>query len=218
MQASVAHDLRNPLAIMEGTLEHLRVLAHTGELTGDKLDDALESLTVTAKRMERYTDYIRDLSAIEDTEITMTEAALPDFLKEAAEGVGVLAEARDLAVSASFDVPDCRIELDREIFYRVLENVFSNAVRYAKSRIWLAFELHRETLLAKITDDGPGFSQEMLKKKSSLYYSEDASGGHMGLGLATSKILCELHGGGLKIMNRPEGGAVVEITVAIKRI
>ena len=99
-----------------------------------------------------------------------------------------------------------------------MENVFSNAVRYAQSRIGLAFELHRETLLAKIADDGPGFSQEMLKKKSSLYYSEDASGEHMGLGLATSKILCELHGGGLKIMNRPEGGAAVEITVAVKRI
>ncbi len=218
MQASVAHDLRNPLSIMEGTLEHLRVLAPAGELTGDKLDDALESLTVTAKRMERYTDYIRDLSAIEDTEITMTEAALPDFLREAAEGVRVLAEPKGLTVSDFYDVPEGVIELDREIFYRVLENAFSNAVRYAKSWVELAFELRRETLLAKITDDGPGFSAEMLKKKSSLYYSEDASGEHMGLGLATSKILCELHGGGLKIMNAPEGGAVVEITVAVKKI
>lgn len=218
MQASVAHDLRNPLAIMEGTLEHLRALAHAGELTGDRLDGALESLTVTAKRMERYTDYIRDLSAIEDTEITMTQAVLPDFLRGAAESVGVLAEARDLAVDAAFDVPECRIELDREIFYRTLENVFSNAVRYAGSCIELTFELHRETLLVRLSDDGPGFSAKMLKKKSSLYYSEDASGEHMGLGLATGRILCELHGGGLRIMNRPEGGATVELTLAVKRI
>ncbi len=218
MQASVAHDLRNPLAILEGTVEHIRALAPTGELTGECLDAAMETVAVTAKRMERYTDYIRDLAAIEDTEITTTEAALPDFLREAVEGVRVLAEPKGLTVSVSYDVPEGVIELDREIFYRVLENVFSNAVRYAESRIELAFELHGEMLLAKITDDGPGFSAEMLKKKSSLYYSEDASGEHMGLGLATSKILCELHGGGLKIMNRPEGGAVVEITVAIKRI
>ncbi len=218
MQASVAHDLRNPLAIMEGTVEHIRALAPTGELTGDKLDAALETVAVTAKRMERYTDYIRDLAALEDTEITTTEAALPDFLREAAEGVRVLAEPKNLTVSVSYDVPEGVIELDREIFYRVLENVFSNAVRYAQSRIELAFELRGETLFAKITDDGPGFSPEMLKKKSSLYYSEDASGEHMGLGLATGKILCGLHGGGLRIMNRPEGGAVVEITVAVKRI
>ena len=218
MQASVAHDLRNPLAILEGTVEHIRALAAAGELTGERLETALETVSVTAKRMERYADYMRDLSAIEDTEITMTEAALPDFLREAAEGVRVLAEPKGLTVSVSYDVPEGVIELDREIFYRVLENVFSNAVRYAKSRIELAFALCGETLLARITDDGPGFSAEMLKKKSSLYYSEDASGEHMGLGLATSKILCELHGGGLKTMNAPEGGAVVEITVAIKKI
>lgn len=218
MQASVAHDLRNPLAILEGTVEHIRALAAAGELTGERLEAALDTVSVTAKRMERYTDYIRDLSAIEDTEITMTEAALPDFLREAAEGVRVLAEPKGLTVSVSYDVPEGVIELDREIFYRVLENVFSNAVRYAKSRIELAFALRGETLLARITDDGPGFSTEMLKKKSSLYYSEDASGEHMGLGLATGKILCGLHGGGLKIMNAPEGGAVVEITVAVKKI
>ena len=218
MQASVAHDLRNPLAILEGTVEHIRALAAAGELTGERLEAALETVSVTARRLERYADYIRDLSAIEDTEITMTEVALPDFLREEAEGVRVLAEPKGLTVSVDCDVPEGVVELDKEIFYRVLENVFSNAARYAKSRVELAFALRGETLFARITDDGPGFSAEMLKKKSSLYYSEDASGEHMGLGLATSKILCGLHGGGLKIMNAPEGGAVVEITVAIKRI
>ena len=218
MQASVAHDLRNPLAILEGTVEHIRALAAAGELTGERLEAALETMAVTTRRLERYTDYIRDLAAIEDTEITVTEAALPDFLREAAESVRVLAEPNGLTVSVDCDVPEGVIELDKEIFYRVLENVFSNAVRYAKSRVELAFALRGETLLARISDDGPGFSAEMLKKKSSLYYSEDASGEHMGLGLATSKILCGLHGGGLKIMNAPECGAVVEITVAVKKI
>ena len=218
MQASVAHDLRNPLAILEGTVEHIRALAAAGELTGERLEAALETVSVTAKRLERYADYMRDLSALEDTEIHSDEVTVPAFLQKAAESVRVLAEPKGLTVSVSCDVPEGVIELDKEIFYRVLENVFSNAVRYARSRVGLAFALRGETLLARITDDGPGFSAEMLKKKSSLYYSEDASGEHMGLGLATGKILCGLHGGGLKIMNAPEGGAVVEITVAIKRI
>ena len=218
MQASVAHDLRNPLAILEGTVEHIRALAAAGELTGERLEAALETVSVTAKRLERYADYMRDLSALEDTEIHGDEVTVPAFLQKAAESVLVLAEPKGLTVSVDCDVPDGVIELDKEIFYRVLENVFSNAVRYAQSRVELAFALRGEALLARITDDGPGFSTEMLKKKSSLYYSEDASGEHMGLGLATGKILCGLHGGGLKIMNVPEGGAVVEITVAIKRI
>lgn len=218
MQQCVAHDLRNPLTIMEGSVEHMRKLAAAGELTGERLDAALDGLAVTAKRMERYTDHIRDLDALEDTEVRLTEVSVPDFLYRAAETVKVLTEGRALEVAASFDAPDAKIGLDVEIFYRVLENVFSNAARYAQSRIELAFELRGETLCVRVTDDGPGFSRRMLMKKNSLYYSEDASGQHMGLGLAVGKILCERHGGALRLGNCPSGGAAVEVAVTVKRI
>ncbi len=218
MQQCVAHDLRNPLTIMEGSVEHMRRLAATGELTGERLDSALDGLAATAKRMERYTDNIRDLDALEDTEVRLTEVSVPDFLYRAAEMVKVLTEGRALEVAASFDSPDAKIGLDVEIFYRVLENVFSNAVRYAQSRIELVFELCGETLCVRVTDDGPGFSQQMLMKKNSLYYSEDTSGQHLGLGLAVGKILCEKHGGALRLGNCSSGGAAVEIEVTVKRI
>lgn len=218
MQASVAHDLRNPLAIMEGLVEHMRELAPAGELTGERLEDALAGLAATAKRMERYTDYIRDLDAIEDIEVNESPVTVPEFLRDAVKSVSVLAEGRGLETAATYDVPPCRIKIDREIFYRVLENVFFNAVRYAASRVELAFSLQRETLLVRISDDGKGFSPQMLQKRDSLYYSEDQTGEHMGLGLATSRILCVKHGGGITLKNREEGGAQVEIALAVRRM
>ena len=77
MQASVAHDLRNPLAIMEGTVEHIRSLEDAGALTPETLRTTLTGLAETAKRMERYTDYVRDLDAIENTEPNIQSAELP---------------------------------------------------------------------------------------------------------------------------------------------
>ena len=216
MQASVAHDLRNPIAIMEGTVEHVRALEDAGALTPEALRSSLSVLAETSKRMERYTDCIRDLDAIEDIEPDMRETALSKFLVGAAESVRVIADAKGLDADIRFDVPDCRAMLDREIFYRVLENVFSNAVRYAKSRVTLGFELLGGMLTARVSDDGPGFSARMLRKKNSLYYSEDETGGHMGLGLATSRILCGKHGGGIALANRPEGGAEVTMTFAVR--
>ena len=216
MQASVAHDLRNPLAIMAGIVEQLRESVATGKLTEEKLSASLINLASTTSRMENYTNYIRDLDAIEDTEVNIAEVALPDFLREAAGGVGVLAEAKGLEITTSCDVPACRVGLDKEIFYRVLENVFSNAVRYARSHIELEFALRKESLWVRVSDDGPGFSKELLKKKQSLYYSEDPTGEHMGLGLATSRILCAKHGGALRLSNTPNCGASVEITFAVK--
>ena len=216
MQASVAHDLRNPIAIMEGTVEHVRALEDAGALTPEALRSSLSVLAETSKRMERYTDCIRDLDAIEDIEPDMRETALSKFLVGAAESVRVIADAKGLDADIRFDVPDCRAMLDCEIFYRVLENVFSNAARYAKSRVTLGFELRGGTLTARVSDDGPGFSARMLRKKNSLYYSEDETGGHMGLGLATSRILCGKHGGGIALANRPEGGAEVTMTFAVR--
>ena len=45
------------------------------------------------------------------------------------------------------------------------------------------------SLSATVTDDGPGFSDKLLQKKTALFYSEDTSGQHLGLGLAVSRVL-----------------------------
>lgn len=207
--ASVAHDLRNPLAIMEGTVENVRAEAKAGLLTGERLEAALGNIEATAKRMERYTDYIRDIDEVEELPVDLEPVELPGFLHRAAESVAMLAGEK--TVDATFDVPECRAELDGEIFYRVLENVVSNAVRYAKSRVDMEFSLRRDLLTVRVTDDGPGFSDAMLSRRNSLYYTEDPTGEHLGLGLATGRILCEKHGGGLRIRNR-EGGGEAEIS------
>ncbi len=79
MQASVAHDLRNPIAIMTGYVEYLQENNRGGTLTEEKLEKALSNLGITAERMGRYTDTMRDLGAIEETEVHRREVELPDF-------------------------------------------------------------------------------------------------------------------------------------------
>ncbi len=61
LQASVAHDLRNPIAIVEGYVEYMQQCLADGNLNDEELRHTLSNLAVTAKRLEHYTDYIRDL-------------------------------------------------------------------------------------------------------------------------------------------------------------
>ena len=218
MQASVAHDLRNPLSIMSGYVEYMQRNISSGTLTTEKLNRTLFNLAATTKRMERYTDYIRDLDAIEDTEIHLTEVTLPAFLRDAADSVQVLARTEGIQMRCTYQIPDIRVSLDKEIFYRVLENTVSNAVRYAKESVLLEFEHQSDMLYVRIIDDGKGFSEKMLKKRNSLYYTEDVTGEHMGLGLATGRILCAKHGGGIKLTNHDPHGACVEISIIVKTI
>lgn len=218
LQASVAHDLRNPIAIIEGYVEYMQQNIPNGRLSGEKLEHTLSNLAITAKRLERYTDYIRDLHALEEIEIKYADVILPDYLKGIADGFTVMAEQQNKCVECTFDMPFCSVSLDKEIVSRVMENVFVNALRYAKEKILLEFALHKNMLIIHVTDDGPGFSGKMLIKKDVLFYSEDTTGEHMGIGLATSRVLCQKHGGSIELSNTDEHGASVKITVKTKNI
>lgn len=217
LQASVAHDLRNPIAIMTGYVEYLQENRQSGTLTDEKLEKALANLGITAERMGRYTDTMRDLGAIEETEVHRREVELPDFLQHMADSLSILFQNTDVRFACDFHVPAGRAVLDGELLYRVLENLISNALRFAEHQIELAFYLEHGTLSATVTDDGPGFSDKLLQKKTALFYSEDTSGKHLGLGLAVSRVLCQKHGGTIELSNRSPHGACVKTSITIKQ-
>lgn len=216
LQASVAHDLRNPIAIVEGYVEYMQQCLASGSLNNEELKHTLSNLAITSKRLERYTDYIRDLNTIEETETKYTVVQLPDFLKRATESFSFLTEQHSLEIEYHYIVSECQVKLDEQIFYRIVENIFSNAIRYAKSKVSFRYSLTDDVLTIVISDDGKGFSKAMLRKKNTFLYSEDRTGEHMGLGLATSRVLSQKHGGSLELSNITPSGACVTIRLAVR--
>ena len=218
LQASVAHDLRNPIAIIEGYVEYIQQCMANEILTEEKLEHTLSNLAITSKRLERYTDYIRDLHTIEETEVKKSVVQLPAFLKNAVENFSLVAKQKNCEVTYSSAIPDCKVKLDEQIFYRIVENVFSNALRYAKSKMSFQCTLAENILTITVTDDGKGFSKKMLRKQNTLFYSEDTTGEHMGLGLAISRVLCQKHGGNIAISNAIPAGSCVIINLLVQPI
>lgn len=218
LQASVAHDLRNPIAIVEGYVEYMQQCLADGNLNDEELRHTLSNLAVTAKRLEHYTDYIRDLNAIEETETKYSVVQLPDFLRRATESLSFFAKQHSLEIAYHSNISECQVKLDEQIFYRIVENIFSNAIRYAKSKVDFGYFLTDGMLMITISDDGKGFSGEMLRKKNTFLYSEDKTGEHMGLGLATSRVLSQKHGGSLELSNIASGGACVTIKLAVHKM
>ena len=218
LQASVAHDLRNPIAIIEGYVEYMQQCFTNGSLNDEKLQHILSNLAITSKRLERYTDYIRDLNTIEETETKYSVVQLPDFLKNATESLSLIAGQHSLEIEYHSTVSECQVKLDEQIFYRIVENIFSNAIRYANSKVSFLYTFIDDVLTITITDDGKGFSKAMLRKKNTFLYSEDKRGEHMGLGLATSRVLSQKHGGCLELSNVTPSGASVTIKLAVNKV
>ena len=217
LQASVAHDLRNPIAIMTGYVEYLQENSKSGTLTEEKLEKALFNLGITAERMVRYTDTMRNMDTIEETAVQPREVEFPEFLQHMADSLAILFQNTEVRFSCNCQVPKCRAILDGELLYRIMENLLSNALRFAEQKIELTFCLEHGILTSTVTDDGPGFSDKLLKKKTALFYSEDTSGQHLGLGLAVSRVLCQKHGGTIELSNQPPHGACVKASITVKQ-
>ena len=168
LQASVAHDLRNPISIIEGYTEYLQQNIPQGTLSEEKLLHTVENLSTAAKRLERYTDSIQDIQSMEDLEITPKETNLPDTLLEMIEDFSHVARQKDLSLEVHADIAASQVMIDGQILYRILENLFTNALRFAVSKIEITFLLEGTSLLVFIDDDGKGFPEKILKTRNAM--------------------------------------------------
>ncbi len=214
LQSAVAHDLRNPIAIIQGYAQYLTLSLADGKIQQEKISRIADSILQTAQRMERYTDSLRTISCMEEWEIQPQDVDFYTFSTEMKQDLQLLIAAQKPALIWENFVPMVNVTLDSKALYRILENLVGNAVRYAKDKITVRFSLESETLVVTVSDDGPGFPAKILEAGKE-YISSESGGDHFGIGLSICQILCRKHGGCLTIVNAAEGGAVVKFYLKV---
>ena len=211
LQASVAHDLRNPITIIRTCAEYVKLNISEGRVTEEELNGLIDNVQVAAKRLEQYTDSIRDISKLEEIETHLQPVNLTEILPEMEEELGLLAkkEQKEFVV----EVPEDALagSVDVSLLYRVLENLVANAARYAKEAVGISCGTEADGICIRVWDDGPGFGQKVLSERKAYFTTGDAQDGHMGMGLSICRILCRKMRGRLRLHNREDGGAEAEI-------
>ena len=98
---------------------------------------------------------------------------------------------------------------------RCLENIFSNCLRYCSTSVRFVCKPDKDLnhIIFKISDDGPGISEEVLPHLFERF-SKGSDGKH-GIGLALAKAIVEEHEGRIIAYNQPEGGACFEIAIPL---
>lgn len=217
LNASISHDLRTPITIIEGYTEYLQLNIPKGKIDEDKLMVTLSNLSESANRLERYVDSVRDIQSLDEMELKKENVSLRSTIVEMSEDLRILSDKASKDLNTSFDIPDILVLMDRQVFYRILENTVSNALRYAKNTVLMTFTLEHDDLTAAVSDDGQGFSDHALLSALTPLYKEGDNSGHMGLGLAICDILCKKHGGWMSLSNNSSGGAAVKIAIKIQK-
>ncbi len=213
LNASVSHDLRTPITVLKGYLDYLEKNIPQDKLTEDMLLDTVSSMQGAVNRLELYVKSVRDIEKIENIEIEKRSENVKLLLNELRSNVLRLAGNKEIIISNDITVD--KIQIDKGVFFRILENLLQNALRYAEKQVSINLSHKKDFLILTVKDDGKGFSAADLEKATTVFYSNDKEKQHFGIGLSVCKILCEKHGGLLYVGNQKEKGACVTAKLKI---
>ena len=202
--ANVSHDLRTPLASLQGYLETL--LLKEGKVSPEEQRNYLEIATRHSERLGKLVSELFELAKLDsqETQPRFEAFSLGELVQDVAQKFQLTAEKRRtrLHTDLGADLPFVRADIG--LIERVLENLIENALRYTPEggTVRLALIQENGKMTVQVKDTGCGIPQEEVPYIFDRFYriEKDRSGGSAGagLGLAIAKRILELHGSSIE--------------------
>ena len=204
LSAATAHELGTPLNTIFLILNDL--LKDT-RLKKDK--NILKDIELLKSQAERCKEILQKLSQnpLKLKDKFLEKVKITDLIKINFDKFN---NNKKLYIKDNFENDEPEIIFKDEIMY-ALGNIIQNAVIYSKSKVLAELTYDSINLKVKISDDGIGFSKEIIDKLGEPYISKNNKG--MGLGIFIAKNLIENMGGKITFYNSKQNNAVVEINL-----
>jgi signal transduction histidine kinase/ActR/RegA family two-component response regulator len=217
--ATLAHELRNPLAAIRFALESLK-----GDAPRAMASRAHAIVERQVGQLVRLVDDLLDVSRITANKIQLRREPLDlaRLMGAAVESVTPLAAASGHTLEVQVPEQPICIDGDPTRLVQVFANVLSNAVKFTPrdGRIWFTADRRSDVANVRIRDTGAGIAPDVLSRVFDMFHQAEpalqrASGG-LGIGLTLARRLVEMHDGEIEIRSPGAGqGTEVEIRLPI---
>lgn len=213
LNAAFSHDLRTPLTVLRGYTDFLAKHLADDKLPKEKVLSTIHTMGNQIDRLESYVQNVNAIQRLEEIQPHPKEVALSDIMQAFRETADIVGGVKTVCFAPLQQAAEI-IAIDFDLVLQVFENLMSNAVRYAENRVDIAVSAEGPNLKVIVSDDGQGFSTELIKKAADPFYRAESNQDeqHFGLGLYICKIICEKHGGQLLLSNGCDEGAVITAT------
>ena len=213
---AVSHDLRTPLAAIQGAASSLLLPDPLPEATRT---DLLAMIRDESDKLARLLGDLLDLTRLQSGTIQIQKEW--QLLDEVVGSAVVRLEARNGPLPIRVDLPDGLplVPLEGALMEQVLINLLSNAHRHAPdSPVELRAWQDPEGIQLEIADRGPGIPPEFHQRIFDKFFRmpKDLKDGGAGLGLAICGAIVKLHGGAIWVEDREGGGARFRITLPME--
>jgi signal transduction histidine kinase len=217
--ATLAHELRNPLAPLRHGLDILR-RDPNGQGAGD-IRDMMDRQMV---HLVRLIDDLLDVSRVSQGKIELRKSmiAVEDVVRSAIEASRPLIDAAQHLLTVDIPTQPLLLDADHTRLSQVIANLLNNATKYTPKggRIDVSVQATGGEVVIEVSDNGIGIPAEMRSEVFQLFAQVDdhldrAQGG-LGIGLALVKQLVSLHGGAVDARGRDQGsGSVFSIRLPL---
>lgn len=207
--ATLAHELRNPLAPISNGLHILQLPG----IDNETVERVREMMTRQVDNMVRLVDELMEVSRITRGKIELRKEKidLAEVLQSAVETSRPFIEASQHQLDLDLPTEPLMLEVDKMRLTQVFANLLNNAAKYTPEggRIWLSARREDAQAVVSVRDNGMGIPAEMLPKVFDLFTQADrtthrAQGG-LGIGLTLVHSLVTLHGGNVKVDSEGAG-------------
>lgn len=214
----VSHELRSPLARLRVALEIAR------NKDRSLVVNELDRIELESQRLENLVDEV--LSLLRESsgpkELKLSHFDVAELLQDLVETVNYEISEGGESIGLQIAEP-LRVEADRELLWRVFENLLRNAVNHSGHLDGIrvsAGPVDGQHIQVNVQDSGPGIDDAHIDRIFEPFYRVDEarnrnSGGH-GLGLAIAASAVRRHGGRISASNRKEGGLEVRVVLPLK--
>lgn len=214
--SNVSHDLRTPLASMQGYIETL--LIKNGALSHDERERCLRIARQNTQRLSELVDDLFELSKLDSANVTPTfeTFSLAELLQDTVQEFELDAAKKEITVETAAPKDSTIVYADIGLIQRVLENLLKNAIQFTPSggRIRIDIEKRPETVAVSVSDTGCGIAESDLNSIFDRFYRRETGNadraGSAGLGLAIVKRILDLHESRITVTSELDHGTRFE--------
>ena len=207
--ATLAHELRNPLAPIRNALEIMKLASGNGPV----IEQARSMIERQLEQMVRLVDDLLDVSRITRNKLELRKepVSLAAAVQGAVEASQPLVAAMGHELTVSLPPQPVALEADPVRLTQVFLNLLNNAAKYTPrgGRISLTAERQGGEIVVAVRDSGIGIPAEMLPRIfepfTQVDHSLERSSGGLGIGLTLARRLVELHGGTIEARSEGTG-------------
>jgi signal transduction histidine kinase len=197
--ANVSHDLRTPLATLQGYIETL--FLKNKSLTEEEQQHHLEIAIRHCERLGKLVEELFELARLDshETKVRYEPFNISELAHDVIQKFNLSAEERQITIQTDHNQTLPFVNADIAMIERVMENLIDNAVRHTPEggSIRLTYNVQNGDIAVGVSDTGCGISEEDLPNIFNRFYqrerTQESKIGHSGLGLAITKRILELH-------------------------